>query len=64
MTGSTSGTGLPPFDPADPAGIDALLTEDELAVRASVRQLATTRVQPYVAEWFEAGRIEDVRGLV
>ena len=55
---------LPPFDPADPAGIDALLSDDELAVRASVRQLATTRVQPYVAQWFEAGRIDDVRGLV
>jgi glutaryl-CoA dehydrogenase len=53
----------PPFDPMDPVGIDALLSEDELAVRAAVRQLGRTRVQPHVAEWFEAGRIEDVRGL-
>src|SRR4051794_29651863 len=53
----------PPFDPTDPVGIDALLSEDELAVRAAVRQLGRTRVQPHVAEWFEAGRIEDVRGL-
>src|SRR5215212_6257589 len=53
----------PPFDPTDPVGIDALLSEDELAVRAAVRQLGRTRVQPHVAEWFEAGRIEDIRGL-
>ena len=55
---------LPSFDPLDPAGIDALLGEDELAVRASVRRLATTRVAPYVAQWFEEGRIDDVRSLV
>src|SRR3954471_23689733 len=53
----------PPFDPTDPVGIDALLSEEELAVRATVRQLGRTRVQPHVAEWFEAGRIDDVRGL-
>ena len=63
MTAARPG-GLPPFDPSDPAGTDALLTDDELAVRASVRQLAATRVAPYVAQWFEDGRIEDVRGLV
>jgi glutaryl-CoA dehydrogenase len=54
---------LPPFDPSDPAGIDAFLSEDELAVRSSVRQLSRTRIQPHVAEWFEAGRIDDLRGL-
>ena len=63
MTGARPG-GLPPFDPADPGGTDALLSDDERAVRASVRQLASTRVAPYVAQWFEAGRIDDVRGLV
>ena len=52
------------FDPVDPAGIDALLTESELAVRSSVRQLMRERVEPYVAEWFESGHVEDIRGLV
>ncbi len=50
-------------DPLDLAGIDDLLTPDELAVRASVRQLCAERVDPYVADWFERGEIDDVRGL-
>ncbi len=54
---------LPPFEPLDPAGIDDLLTADERAVRASVRQLCDERIDPFVADWFERGRIEDVRGL-
>jgi len=52
-----------PLDPLDPVGVDDLLTEDERAVRAAVRQLCRTRIEPYVADWFEAGRIDDVRGL-
>src|SRR3954451_18187026 len=52
------------FDPGDPAGIDALLTESEIAVRSSVRQLMHDRVEPYVADWFEAGHVDDIRGLV
>jgi glutaryl-CoA dehydrogenase len=54
---------LPPFEPLDPAGIDDILTADEKAVRASVRQLCAERIDPYVADWFELGAIEDVRGL-
>ena len=56
-------TTLPPFEPLDPAGIDDLLTADEKAVRSSVRQLCAERIDPYVADWFERGRIDDVRGL-
>lgn len=56
-------TTLPPFDPNDPAGIDDLLTADEKAVRESVRALCAQRVDPYVADWFERGVIDDVRGL-
>ena len=56
-------TTLPPFAPLDPAGIDELLTDDEKAVRASVRQLCAERIDPYVADWFERGQIDDVRGL-
>jgi hypothetical protein len=56
-------TALPPFEPLDPAGIDDLLSADERAVRASVRQLCGERIEPYVADWFERGEIDDVRGL-
>jgi glutaryl-CoA dehydrogenase len=60
---STTHAPLPPVEPLDPAGTDALLTDDEKAVRASVRQLCAERVDPYVADWFERGEIDDVRGL-
>ncbi|KHL17065.1 glutaryl-CoA dehydrogenase [Mumia flava] len=52
-----------PVEPLDLAGIDDLLSPDELAVRASVRQLCDERIDPYVADWFERGSIDDVRGL-
>ena len=59
---STTST-LPRFEPLDPAGIDDLLTADEKAVRASVRQLCAERIDPYIADWFERGSIDDIRGL-
>jgi glutaryl-CoA dehydrogenase len=52
-----------PFVPLDPVGIDDLLSDDERAVRSSVRQLCDERVEPFVADWFERGQIDDVRGL-
>lgn len=60
---SSKTTTLPPFAPLDPAGIDDLLSADEKAVRASVRQLCADRIDPHVASWFEDGRIDDIRGL-
>lgn len=54
---------FPPTDPMDLAGIDDLLTDDEKAVRASVRQLCDKVVDPCVADWFERGEIADIRGL-
>jgi glutaryl-CoA dehydrogenase len=59
----TTPNALPPFEPLDPAGIDDLLSDDEKAVRASVRQLCADRIDPYVADWFERGEIDDLRGL-
>jgi glutaryl-CoA dehydrogenase len=50
-------------DPLDLAGIDDELTVEERAVRDSVRALCGAHVDPYVAEWFEAGELPDVRGL-
>jgi glutaryl-CoA dehydrogenase len=54
---------LPPLDPRDPAGLTDLLTSDEKAVAASVRQLCAQQIDPFVADWFERGEIDDIRGL-
>ncbi|MBO9523442.1 MAG: acyl-CoA dehydrogenase family protein [Nocardioidaceae bacterium] len=54
---------LPPLDPRDPAGLADLLTPDERAVASSVRQLCADLVDPYVADWFERGEIDDIRSL-
>ncbi len=51
-------------DPDTLAGLDDLLTDDEKAVRASVRELCGRIVAPHVTEWFEAGSIPDIRSLV
>ena len=50
-------------DPLDLAGIDDLLSDEEKAVRATVRQFLDQRVEPHVADWFERGELDDVRGL-
>lgn len=52
-----------PLDPMDLAGIDDLLSDEEKAVRASVRAFLDKRVEPFVADWFERGEVDDVRGL-
>ena len=54
---------LPAPDPTDPAGLDDLLSEDEKAVRASVRQMLDKSVEPYIADWFERGSIPGIREL-
>ncbi|MEV5432167.1 acyl-CoA dehydrogenase family protein [Streptomyces sp. NPDC052701] len=54
---------LPPFDPADPLGIDDLLDQEDLAVRDTVRGWAADRVLPYVAEWYEKGELPVIREL-
>lgn len=54
---------LPPFDPADPLGIDDLLEPEDLAVRDTVRAWAADRVLPYVAEWYESGELPGIREL-
>src|SRR5450759_1795590 len=50
-------------NPHDLADLDSLLTKDEISVRSSVRELCARRIDPYVAEWFEAGEIPDIHGL-
>ncbi|GAA1009376.1 acyl-CoA dehydrogenase [Streptomyces sp. F-3] len=54
---------MPPFDPADPLGIDDLLTPEDLAVRDTMRNWAADRVLPHVAEWYEKGELPVLREL-
>jgi glutaryl-CoA dehydrogenase len=51
------------LDPMDLAGIDDLLSEEEKAIRGTVRAFLDKRVEPHVADWFERGEIDDLRGL-
>lgn len=53
----------PSLDPLDLLGIDDLLSEEEKAVRSSVRALCDKRIEPYIAEWFEAGELPGAREL-
>ena len=45
------------LNPRDLLGIDALLTDEERAVRDTVRDWVKSRVMPEIAEWFERGEI-------
>lgn len=47
----------------DLAGIDDLLSDEEKAIRGTVRAFLDKRVEPFVADWFERGEIDDIRGL-
>ncbi|WP_424893162.1 acyl-CoA dehydrogenase family protein [Streptomyces sp. XH2] len=53
----------PVFDPHDPLGIDDLLTDEDRAVRDTVRQWAADRVLPHIAQWYESGELPVVREL-
>jgi glutaryl-CoA dehydrogenase len=46
-------TQLPAIDPLDYLGIDALLDEEERAIRDTVRAFVRERVLPEVGDWFE-----------
>ncbi len=54
---------LPAPDPADPASLEDLLSDDEKEVRAAVRLMLDASAEPYIAEWFERGEIPNVREL-
>ncbi|WP_096906059.1 acyl-CoA dehydrogenase family protein [Dietzia sp. WMMA184] len=54
----------PTFDPVDPLSLDSLLSDDELAVRDTVRRFCQEHVTPYVADWFEAGDLPGYRELM
>ncbi|MGH8882586.1 MAG: acyl-CoA dehydrogenase family protein, partial [Stackebrandtia sp.] len=44
-----------PFSPSDPLNIDAWLSDDDKAVRDTVRRFCADRVAPHIARWFDAG---------
>ncbi|MEI2776278.1 MAG: acyl-CoA dehydrogenase family protein [Tetrasphaera sp.] len=50
-------------DRLDLAGLEDLFSEDERAIQQSVRAMCERRITPYVADWFERGEIDDIRGL-
>ncbi|MBV2356576.1 acyl-CoA dehydrogenase family protein [Streptomyces sp. J2-1] len=54
---------LPPFDAADPLGLDDLLDPEDLAVRDTVRAWAADRVLPHIADWYERGELPGIREL-
>ncbi|GAA0650639.1 acyl-CoA dehydrogenase family protein [Streptomyces thermocarboxydovorans] len=60
---SSKSAKLPPFDPADPLGIDDLLEPEDLAIRDTVRGWAADRVLPYIAGWYEKGELPGIREL-
>lgn len=43
------------IDPLDYVGIDALLTDDEKAIRDAVREVVRERIIPEVGDWFDKG---------
>ncbi|MER6504935.1 acyl-CoA dehydrogenase family protein [Streptomyces sp. NPDC001455] len=60
---TTPSAKLPPFDPADPLGIDDLLGTEDLAIRDTVRDWAADRILPHIAEWYENGELPGIREL-
>jgi len=60
---SSASATRPRLDPHDPAGIDALLSEEELAVRQTVRDFCADKILPHVAEWYEKGELPGAREL-
>lgn len=53
----------PKFSAVDPLNLDLGYSDDELAVRDSVRGFLDEHVEPHIAEWFEQGGIPIARDL-
>mgnify|MGYP003377793122 CR=1 FL=1 len=50
-------------NPSDLADLDSVLSAEEKAVRAAVRQVCDDAVDPYIAEWYERGELPTAREL-
>ncbi|MCZ1010689.1 acyl-CoA dehydrogenase family protein [Streptomyces lydicus] len=61
--GSAVPSAVPPFDPRDLLGLDDLLTDEDRAVRDTVRAWAADRVLPHIADWYERGELPGIREL-
>ena len=51
----TTTTELPALDPLDLLAIDALLDDEERAIRDTIRQFVRENVLPEIGDWFEQG---------
>ncbi|MFD5028391.1 acyl-CoA dehydrogenase family protein [Streptomyces sp. NPDC058373] len=60
MSASTRRAAL---DPVDPLGLEALLGDEDRAVRDTVRQYCDDKITPHIGDWFERGDIPDLPGL-
>ncbi|MFD0903027.1 acyl-CoA dehydrogenase family protein [Actinomadura sediminis] len=56
-------TAKPSFDKHDPLAVDALLSEEELAVRDTVRRFCADNVAPHIADWFDRAELPGARDL-
>ncbi|MFV0462821.1 MAG: acyl-CoA dehydrogenase family protein [Nostocoides sp.] len=50
-------------DPRDVIDIDAVLTEEERAIRATVRHVCDDLIEPDITQWYEAGDLPTAREL-
>src|ERR1700753_2972213 len=62
-TAPASPPARPRLDPHDPAGLDAQLSDEELAVRQTVRDFCADKILPHVAGWYEDGELPGEREL-
>jgi glutaryl-CoA dehydrogenase len=60
---STAPASRPRLDPHDPASVDGLLSEEELAVRQTVRDFCADKITPHIADWYERGELPGIREL-
>ncbi|MGW5735865.1 MULTISPECIES: acyl-CoA dehydrogenase family protein [Streptomyces] len=51
------------LDAVDPLNLEALLTDEERAVRDTVRRYLDAKVEPHIAGWFESGELPDLPAL-
>ncbi|MEU6769054.1 acyl-CoA dehydrogenase family protein [Streptomyces sp. NPDC046853] len=54
---------FPALDAVDPLNLEALFTDEERAVRDTVRQYLDARVEPHIADWFESGELPQLPEL-
>jgi glutaryl-CoA dehydrogenase len=51
------------FGALDPLNLDSLYSDDELAVRETIRGFCAEHIAPHISDWFEAGDLPNAREL-